>query len=331
MAATNNRSAHSQKRHGKHQKHTKQFLHVYLPYIPLLLILVTGIVFTSMWQPHAKKGVLAYATNIGSDSLLLQTNQQRSLNGLSALTINAKLNQAAQAKANDMVTRNYWSHNTPDGVEPWAFFDNAGYAYFKAGENLAFGFMTSSDTITGWMNSPSHRENLLNSSFQEVGFGFANSSDFVNNGNETVVVAEYGMPLAPITPIVSPVVTPPPVIKSTPTVTAVTKPVSTSKIVAEPVAVISPNTDAKPLIEPSTIKVSRLTTVTNGKMPILTTVAIIVSILAIFTLVSRHGVKIHKMIRKGEKYVASHMLLDITLISLIGLCLIVSQTAGHIR
>ncbi len=325
MAATNNRSAHSQKRHGKHQKHTKKFLNVYLPYVPLILILVTGIVFTSMWQPHAKKGVLAYATNIGVDSLLLQTNQQRTTNGLSALTINAKLNQAAQAKANDMVTRNYWSHNTPDGVEPWAFFDNAGYAYFKAGENLAFGFMTSGDTITGWMNSPSHRENLLSSSFQEVGFGFANSSDFVNNGNETVVVAEYGMPLVPITPVSAPV------IKSTPTVTAVTKPVSTSKIVAEPVAVISPNTDAKPLIEPSTIKVSRLTTVTNGKMPILTTVAIIVSILAIFTLVSRHGVKIHKMIRKGEKYVASHMLLDITLISLIGLCLIVSQTAGHIR
>ena len=325
MAATNNRSAHSQKRHGKHQKHTKKFLNVYLPYVPLILILVTGIVFTSIWQPHAKKGVLAYATNIGVDSLLLQTNQQRTTNGLSALTINAKLNQAAQAKANDMVTRNYWSHNTPDGVEPWAFFDNAGYAYFKAGENLAFGFMTSSDTITGWMNSPSHRENLLNSSFQEVGFGFANSSDFVNNGNETVVVAEYAMPLVPITPVSAPVV------KSTPTATAVAKPTSTPKIAAEPVPVISPNTDAKPLVEPSTIKVSRLTTVTNGKMPILTTVAIIVSILAIFTLVSRHGVKIHKMIRKGEKYVASHMLLDITLISLIGLCLIVSQTAGHIR
>jgi len=120
-------------------------------------------------------------------------------------------------------------------------------------------------------------------------------------------------------------------VKSTPTATAVANPTLTPKIVAEPVAVISPNTDAVPLIEPSTIKVSRLTTVTNGKMPILTTVAIIVSILAIFTLVSRHGVKIHKMIRKGEKYVASHMLLDITLISLIGLCLIVSQTAGHIR
>ena len=317
MAATNNRSAHSQKRHGKHQKHTKKFLNVYLPYVPLILILVTGVVFTSIWQPHTKKGVLAYATDIGVDSLLSFTNQQRTTNGLNALKINTTLNQAAQAKANDMVARNYWTHNTPDGVEPWAFFDNAGYAYFRAGENLAYGFMTSGDTVNAWMNSPSHRENLLNSSFQEVGFGFANSNDFLNSGNETIVVAEYGTPLIPITSVVNNT--------TAPTVS------STPKVVSEPTPIISPNTDNKPLAEPKAVKISRLTTVTNGKMPILSTGTVILSILAILTIASRHGVKLLKMIRKGEKYVASHMLLDITLISLVGLCIIVSQTAGHVR
>ncbi len=56
------------------------------------------------------------------NGLLISTNTERSSNGLPALSINDKLNQAAQAKANDMVARDYWSHNTPDGQEPWVFF-----------------------------------------------------------------------------------------------------------------------------------------------------------------------------------------------------------------
>lgn len=138
----------------------------------------------------------AYATEMSRSGLLSSTNIQRSNNGQSSLTINSKLNQAAQAKANDMVARNYWSHNTPDGKEPWVFFDAQGYIYTKAGENLAYGFDNSSATVIGWMNSPSHKANLLDSTFTEVGFGFANSSDYVTTGEETIVVAMYaGRPL----------------------------------------------------------------------------------------------------------------------------------------
>src|SRR6185436_5689145 len=81
-----------------------------------------------------------------------------------------------------------------------------GYNYSSAGENLAYGYPTSAEAVTGWMNSPGHRANMLNGTFSEVGFGFANSANFNGSGEETVVVAEYGAPqggapaAAPATP-----------------------------------------------------------------------------------------------------------------------------------
>lgn len=144
--------------------------------------------------PSKTNDVLAYATNTTISGLLSSTNSRRSANSVANLGLNAKLNSAAQAKANDMVARDYWSHQTPDGQQPWVFIDNAGYQYLAAGENLAYGFSNSDATVTGWMNSPSHKENLLSATYTEVGFGIANSANFVNNGQQTVVVAMYGKP-----------------------------------------------------------------------------------------------------------------------------------------
>ncbi len=137
--------------------------------------------------------VLGYATNVGSGDLLSLTNANRANSGLKALTLNSTLSQAAQNKANHMIANNYWSHVAPDGTTPWYFFDQAGYSYSRAGENLAYGFTTSSGVVTGWMNSPSHAANILDSSFTEVGFGYANGAAF-QGGENTVVVALYAQP-----------------------------------------------------------------------------------------------------------------------------------------
>lgn len=197
------------KRHGKHQKRSPHFLKVYRPFLPVVAALIVGaasfITFNNkpsaapVSQPSSDiPAVLAYATNVNSSGLLSATNQRRAAAGAASLTVNAKLNAAAQAKANDMATRNYWSHNTPEGNPPWVFFSNAGYSYEKAGENLACGFDDSTGVITGWFNSASHKANLLNTSYQEVGFGIANSENY-NCGNisttqQTIVVAMYGTP-----------------------------------------------------------------------------------------------------------------------------------------
>jgi hypothetical protein len=96
-----------------------------------------------------------------------------------------------------MIKRDYWAHIAPDGKTPWAFINESGYKYRSAGENLAYGFDSSEQTVAGWMNSPSHRENMLKLDYKEVGFGIAYSNNYQGKGPETVVVAEYGDPLSP--------------------------------------------------------------------------------------------------------------------------------------
>lgn len=178
------------------------FHKVYWPYLPLLLIVFGGLIFSTFGAVAAKNigfshgRVLSYATTMSVNGLLGATNSARSSNGAAALGLNTKLNTAAQNKANDMATRNYWSHNTPEGNPPWVFVDAQGYSYKKIGENLAAGFSDEQATINGWMNSPGHRANMLDTAFSEVGFGFANNANYTSAGGGpmTIVVAFYGQP-----------------------------------------------------------------------------------------------------------------------------------------
>lgn len=244
MSQVAKRNPH-RKRHGHHQKRTTRFMKVYHPFMPLLLMITGSLLIFSVisgGKPSSshktdKAPVLAYATSISSQGLLNYTNQRRAAANVGNLVINTKLNQAAQAKANDMATRNYWAHNTPDGTPPWTFITNAGYSYDKAGENLACGFDESSDVITGWYNSPSHRDNLLHPDYKDVGFGIINADSY-NCGDipatqQTIIVAMYGTPYTP--PSSNPVVPSPSQKTSTSKPTSVVAPVQTSQSSATPV------------------------------------------------------------------------------------------------
>jgi uncharacterized protein YkwD len=134
---------------------------------------------------------VAVAPAMSVENLVAETNKARYENDVAAVTQDAKLNQSAQTKCNDMVTRNYWAHNTPDGQEPWVFMTQAGIQYYAAGENLAYGFRTPSDVMTGWLNSPGHRVNLLNDAFTDVGFGICYSNNYVGDGRQTIVVQHF--------------------------------------------------------------------------------------------------------------------------------------------
>lgn len=100
-------------------------------------------------------------------------NDERSKSGLQPLALDERLNKSATDKCNDMVTRNYWAHNAPDGTEPWGFItkyvDKTGYS--GAGENLAQGYHTNKDLVAGWMDSPTHKQNILEASYINVGYG----------------------------------------------------------------------------------------------------------------------------------------------------------------
>lgn len=136
--------------------------------------------------------VLGYATNMQTDILLRDTNDYRDRSDLPALKLNTDLSRAAQAKAESMVAKNYWSHVAPDGTTPWYYFQKVSYDYAAAGENLAYGFSTSDQVVTAWMNSAEHRDNILGN-YQDIGFGVANGEGY-QGGRNTVIVAFYGLP-----------------------------------------------------------------------------------------------------------------------------------------
>src|SRR3989344_4033011 len=131
--------------------------------------------------------VLGISTDITSEQLLTLVNQKRQENGLPPLSFSPELTAAARSKANDMLSKNYWAHNSPDGRTPWEFLKEAGYNYVYAGENMARGFNTSLDVTNGWMASPTHRANILSSNYSDVGFAVAIGN---LNGEETVLVVE---------------------------------------------------------------------------------------------------------------------------------------------
>ncbi len=131
--------------------------------------------------------VLGYATDIRVDQLLGGTNAKRQELGLSPLTYNVTLSQAAALKAQDMFANDYWAHNSPEGKTPWTFIQQAGYTYTVAGENLAKNFSTSQGVIDAWMASPTHRDNIIKPAYQDIGFAIVNG---VLNGEETTLVVQ---------------------------------------------------------------------------------------------------------------------------------------------
>jgi hypothetical protein len=121
------------------------------------------------------------------------TNTERQDQKLPTLTVSPILNQAADMKAKDMATNGYFAHTSPGGKTPWYWLDAVGYKYQYAGENLAINFSDSKDVTTAWMNSPTHRANIVKGNYTEIGTGVASG---VYQGRETIFVAQvYANPL----------------------------------------------------------------------------------------------------------------------------------------
>ena len=127
---------------------------------------------------------------MATSTIISLTNIDRGALGLDDLRSNNKLEKAAQLKANDMASRGYFSHNTPEGKKPWYWFKLAGYNFNYAGENLAVNFSKPSDMENAWMNSPGHKANIVNVHFKEIGIGIAYGT--YNGQPATFVVELFG-------------------------------------------------------------------------------------------------------------------------------------------
>lgn len=291
--------------------------------------------------------VLAYATEMSRGALHAGTNAARSANGFGNLALNSQLNSAAQAKAEHMAANDYWAHVAPDGTQPWFFFDQAGYDYIRAGENLAYGFLTSQATIDGWMDSPTHRANILGD-YQDVGFGIVNSPSFQGKGNQTIVVAHYGTrPSAPEPPpAAAPAAplatnTPPTAPSSAPaTPQSTSSPSSPSAPATSPVssdkpdsgskesddAKISPN-PAVAVAKPS--RVSVLSMMSDKRLPLAALVSLTLICVAAAGYAMTHRVAFQHALATGEHFVIHHPGLDTAVFAALT-TLILLTTYGNI-
>jgi len=284
-------TSHEKKRHGHHHKQTRHYGKTYWPYLPLLIIIALGLSVNGLLA-HRQQ-VLGAQSDITAATLTSETNNIRTKNQEQTLVLNDKLTTAAQAKANDMVAKNYWSHNAPDGKTPWSFIQQNGYAYESAGENLAYGFGSSDAVLSGWMNSSEHRANILRASYQQVGFGIVKSENYQGHGPQTVVVAMYATP--------------------------------TSAAAAPMHAVLGEQT------LPASKQVARVQLLTAGSAPWSLMIVSFVAGAALVVFVVRHGLLLKRAFAKSEAFIIKHPMLDIAIVSLGMLSFILSRTTGFIQ
>ncbi|HYF97661.1 MAG TPA: CAP domain-containing protein [Coxiellaceae bacterium] len=131
-------------------------------------------------------GLSTKQEGFSAQEILNLVNHDRQRQGLEVLTLNPTLNLAAFAKAEDMVSRNYFAHVGPDGSQPWDWFEAMGYQYTYAGENLAVGYSDPHELESSWMSSPQHRANILSPFYSDIGLAV------VTQNNTTVVVQFFG-------------------------------------------------------------------------------------------------------------------------------------------
>ncbi len=127
-----------------------------------------------------------------ASQLVTELNQIREVHHLPLLLIDERLVAAARVKAATLAREQRFDHRLSDGRSPWELIRASGYRYELVGENLAIGFSNSGDITRAWLNSPTHRANLLDAGFSDVGIATAEETI---DGRSTIIVAElFGRP-----------------------------------------------------------------------------------------------------------------------------------------
>lgn len=154
----------------------------------VLVILFVSVSLFAVGELHqsavTRNGWLAA---VYSTALVDLTNQSRQIESLGGLRVNPMLEKAAELKARDMAEKGYFAHWSPDGKSPWHWIKTVGYSYMYAGENLAIDFTDSADVNRALMNSPTHRANIMNKNYTEIGVA---THVGTYQGRETVFVVE---------------------------------------------------------------------------------------------------------------------------------------------
>lgn len=176
-------------RHWLIPRHTNNYRAKLLHNVGLTVLIAAFISFTAVTRllQSSALHILGFASSITISEVITQTNQERLAHGLPALNVSSKLSQAAAGKAQDMFINSYWAHTSPSGITPWVFILDAGYDYVFAGENLAKDFSNTSRMMQAWMDSPTHRANIISDKYSEIGIAVVPGN---LNGEDTVLVVQ---------------------------------------------------------------------------------------------------------------------------------------------
>jgi len=182
----------------EHNDHQPHILRTETTLLILAIVLFIEVGFLTQILVFSRTNLFAL---ILSNVLIGETNDNRQSENIPSLNENPLLDAAAKMKAEDMAEKEYFAHTSPDGTEPWYWLKRVGYDYSYAGENLAINFFDSEDVIKAWLNSPTHRQNILNPKFTEIGIATAKGT---YEGRETVFIVQmFGRPAeiqAPVPP-----------------------------------------------------------------------------------------------------------------------------------
>ena len=193
-------------------------------------IFVTGFLFFTYPTP-------AQLSAIVSQRIIELHNEARLEAGVEPLVVNTSLIDAATRKGLDMLKQQYFAHDTPDGKRPWEWIDRGQYDYVYAGENLALDFTSAEVVQSAFMKSPSHRKNILNPKYREIGVAVL-QGEF--EGRDTILLVNFfGTQRKDLSTLAD--------VRPTPTVTP-TQPI---QVPAEPVA--EPVAEPTPAPEPTSV------------------------------------------------------------------------------
>lgn len=129
---------------------------------------------------------------INKETVIALVNLERTGRGVNQLKENEILDKVAQSKLNNMIENDYFAHTSPKGVNSWEWFAREGYQFEYAGENLAMNFSNSKEQHEAWMESPTHRKNILDERFTDV--GVAVKEKYIDGEKFFLTVQVFGTP-----------------------------------------------------------------------------------------------------------------------------------------
>lgn len=164
----------------------KIFLYIFLA---IFLIEIFDVIY------YLRTDLLSYFLASIDPAVLVEfANKDREAVGITTLQWDPLLTEAAYLKAKDMAENGYFAHTSPDGITPWYWLEKVGYDFSYAGENLAVNFSDSAKLYAAWVNSPSHKANIMSYNFTRI--GIAQATGLYKGKEATFVVQFFAKPRA---------------------------------------------------------------------------------------------------------------------------------------